>query len=1490
MSSPTLPNANSSLLVPIHLNAWVIDPSAAKNVPNWFTADYSKLENFESPIPAAFERGGEGEKPEAGIHLHWTLPDALTRGHQKDPTHPVEFPYAPNRWLILRFNSAQKQWVCKAWVVKSDHLAVDDDDDAKPGKSAFLDPHKATTTDDVYTATIGRSHTIEAWESDADRGTDSLFLTAVSPGNVAFGGYMPFARDVFSFVDSDLPDEGTGVHAYSYMVVGWFSDPETADPLRGVKQYDSRVWPQKSAWQQQSEDERLVKLLTDLRWSVKPHNDTTPWRQQAPSQRLQTVQETLKTDATPATSLYHSFVYDVSWPSGLSPHDGASRVKPENLHVAVGNTGADALAALIQATHKESSVEELLAHLLQAAQHDLLPIYDEPGGQARIEQAIRHEWFGSAPGGIVWEAVGQTPETADQDPIKAKLNDAQQAALNKQFAQLNKAQLKVDAEMRELAALQTDLYMLWWKDGKANSGGGGWGDGYDPGTLYPKDKTMQWDDLSDKLDSELLPDLKKNVATKLSDVASQQKQLPDPTDPAKALAWANQHIKLPQSSGSGTTTLKEMGLTLKASTRPNFYHPNDPVVLIANVERSQRHGEDGRENKDDSLTCRVARQTVTGVGVNGTNITAAMMQTAGIKLDPLSSHHHIPDVGPLLEEAFFVDPANAGLMEAASHQKEAQIKNELEKQQGWIETVRPSSFAIQPWEQPWSPLFMEWRASYYPTAHFPADSHEGPDKHFQLSDWTFDGETYQWAGGGYDLNYNHSYQGRAIVMPHVSLTFKKKIAAYLKNHAHLDSQQLEELLQTISNWDIVATSLSGFTQNLLTLTDEATFPPPADDKIGKLIGEQYHAAPILLPTEDQRFGKGFNHFWPIRAGFLHFADLQLVDAFNQTVQLNHANTQQGFLPTFGQGMKPNDPQHSLPYGAVSLSPRVIQPSRLDLQLLAADTVDEEGRGTFFRTAVNPNPICGWLLPNHLDGGIGVYDSSGLPLGELLPLPAPDNWRPRPGAPGHRPPPATPAAIHNPVLRQVVQSLAARSTAEFDDILQAIDATMWMVDPLGGRKDEMLSVLVGRPLAVVAAEIQLMLDGPPLKNRFWSKMLTPKGSPIDDIGNIKEIKFPVRLGSLELRNDGLLGYFSPDYDQFNAVHMPPELAKSDHYVQEIGHNNNYLHLSYSAEPQPLTLLLDPRGVVHASSGILPTTSTRLPAYTVEQFLKQLSVSFRSGPIITEPDTLRLPIPSENNGTWRWVQRNAPAVWAPARPIVKANDRARMADDQLQLREGWLLFDRSDGANASLFAPPPLVDAALYVDQKRLYLFTGSDYTRYNSGESGYSSYSGYPAATLRGWGGTFPHIDAAFYAAGDAYFFAGNQSVRFGNPSNSNADESPHPINQTTWPGLPFGQLTAAFAVSLSEIYLFNGNAFCIYDLSDKRLVQERRSVDERSWPGLPFSWIDAAFIGEKSEVTFFSGTQFAVYDLKAKRLIDGGKRSITKSQWPSLPEAARSSI
>ena len=104
----------------------------------------------------------------------------------------------------------------------------------------------------------------------------------------------------------------------------------------------------------------------------------------------------------------------------------------------------------------------------------------------------------------------------------------------------------------------------------------------------------------------------------------------------------------PKTQGGGTETLQTLGLKLKAGTTPRFWHPNDPVLLVAGLHRSQKHGEDGRYNPDGTLTCRLPGQTITGMTIPGQpTIDVATMESKGVNLDPCGTLTKVPKISAI---------------------------------------------------------------------------------------------------------------------------------------------------------------------------------------------------------------------------------------------------------------------------------------------------------------------------------------------------------------------------------------------------------------------------------------------------------------------------------------------------------------------------------------------------------------------------------------------------------------------------------------------------------------------------------------------------------------------------------------------------------------------------------------------------------------------------------------------------------------------------
>ena len=1204
-----------------------------------------------------------------------------------DPSQATSFPLVPNRWLIVRYAPApspQAPRPTTAWVLQSDSL--DPNADANQSNS-FVNPFPSKPGTIEPTRIGTKATVLSSWAGEAGD-TQQLFLRALGPGDETFAAYQPGVVNVFSFYDpiydphatSSDPNYKTDAAkfpdgtALSYLVVGWYSDP-THDPLYGpVTGWDAHGYPVRTPWDGTGNPPPAWEaLLNGLNW---------------------TATDAEKQTAYPTQSIYHGSVYDIVWQTTQLPPN--AKQSTQNMTVAVGNTSVDALSAIVAFYADTPEHGRLEAQALEAFQYNQLKTLDAPDGEAQLDLKIREAWFGSEPGGTIWTVVaaetGQTSTgqlTPGVIPPPPPLTPQQAAAV----ALLNRNQQAFDEAQRLLFSMQWELYALWWKQGwlKTNP------------TLIPALNQYfhnKMGAIGDLINQNLTPGnqtgLFSQVVQQQAAVVRQAQALPNPTDPLGILEYATKTI------GIDPTKLR-----LKPSAMPRFFQPVDPVVLVAGIETSEKQGPLATE---DPLACRFTSQAVTGVNVAGQPqpVTAS---TGGLaQVIPTVTSPNLPPVvtaglDALCAETFFVDPVNAatifnvGLgsndqtainaLQAAMRAQTAQVAS--------ISEPLAEGFAFSNWTgQAWSPLYMEWDVTFHPTVQSKALRHDdnwpfipaafdNPPALAGQPCWGFNGIGFDWYGG-LPNSFAQDYAGRTFLTPQATYLLIRRLKTYLANNPDAELQAVEDLIDKIGDWNILSQRLSGLVDQLV-MRDLSQSPPPGASVFDQ-VGEQFHAVPD--PTrgnQDTDFGSGTPFFFPVYGGFFKFNKLIVVDSFGQVVDLMQAQGNTGggaaWAPVRGEGLSPL-PSTQLPQPSVlvNLAPQLAQPGRLNFRFVSAEDDSHE-------TGLWPdsNPVCGWVLPNHLDGGLALYDAAGDPLGELLLLVNTDgtykvSWLPAPDSPAAV---GDPSRIPNSHLSKFAVALTQTTDqgASFRSLLEVIDETLWTVDPLGSRADANLSVLIGRPLALVRARLDFEVAGKPVSNLSWPDTLQGKTA------NFDVLNFPVRLGSLQLYDDGLLGYFTADtYTTFNSVHTPANFQPGK-YLDPIGYNGNYLKLEFNYPtytPQFISMLYDPRGDVHAFTGLFPAKTVSLPPEYFVEAVARLAVTFRTAPALTDAQDIRLPYPTEKNGTWSWVQRTGPTPsdWTDpvgwnVETIVKANQQARLNDAPPRLVEGWLKLTPSDIEN-------------------------------------------------------------------------------------------------------------------------------------------------------------------------------------------------------------------
>jgi hypothetical protein len=111
----------------------------------------------------------------------------------------------------------------------------------------------------------------------------------------------------------------------------------------------------------------------------------------------------------------------------------------------------------------------------------------------------------------------------------------------------------------------------------------------------------------------------------------------------------------------------------------------------------------------------------------------------------------------------------------------------------------------------------------------------------------------------------------------------------------------------------------------------------------------------------------------------------------------------------------------------------------------------------------------------------------------------------------------------------------------------------------------------------------------------------------------------------------------------------------------------LFQAIDSPPQKLTMLVDPRGAVHATTGVLPTKAIRIPPDQYAEALRSLAITFLSMPILTTGKTINLPVPTEPGYAWSWLAKSG-SDWTPE-SVDPVNTQATWSDRQ-EIREGWL----------------------------------------------------------------------------------------------------------------------------------------------------------------------------------------------------------------------------
>ncbi|HEY0037890.1 MAG TPA: hypothetical protein VGB66_14435 [Longimicrobium sp.] len=1225
------------LAVPMQLDALMVNQSVmARDSFRWWQFNYMSLSHFRSPEPMALDRSVGGQQQ--GVYLSWTLPDALR--HSGADSGAGEYPLVPNRWLIVRMNgTTQRQ--ATAWVLESDCPFTTAVTTSTSGNASMYlaepslvaqwqaspDPIRRAVVLDakVPTAKLGVSFPLAGWTERAPTG---MFLSAVAPSNPLFSTFVAHNLGVFSFYD-DL--KGIDSDTISYSVVGWYSDP-TQDILASA-----------------GTDAAYAALLGELGWTLAGGS----------------------TSAT-ATTLCHGSVFQLAWSrTGSAPAtDPLQGIRDTGkLNVGVGNTTIDAFTTLIEQQLKDP----VKARLLRAFQYDFLQQLNQVNGDALLDEQIRQAWFGSKAGGYSWNIVLDKSDGSTGTPLTAD----EQAWL----LALNQAQAALDAALTTLYSLQWELHGLWLKQGYLADGANTFPE--------PPDGVGSLTQFKAQLASELDPTKAGSTAARLvAQFGVVQALLPQVPQPV----WTNttnaqqalQNGILAFASGKKLDATK----TLKTVAAPRFWHANNPVVIVSGVEGPPP------AVSNEKLPVRPSGALVTGFTSAGSPVTAAAVSGLMGQLQNLPA---VPaGAGPLLQEFMLLDPGNAGVIATATGQAQSAVAAVMAAHDPAAYQGTLPARGLAPWQQPWSPMFLEWAGTY---SYIPFTSSAGAPA------WTFDGTDYRLTAAPSTLALEkRAVGGISLLSPHASFVFGSRLDQFVQQYGSAtELAQIDEWIASVYGWQFLAQELTGF-HDLLSLRDTRAFRRPStNDVVGglpvaALTGYGDGAIPAALVLPPASLGQVNSvpflpngpalPFHGSRGGAFYFTDFYLYDRFGRTLFVIQSGQSSGlfdfknFPVQIDAALAPDEPVVPNVASVLQLPPRLLQHARLDVRLL-----DAQDDAKVYGTAAGVMPISGWVLPNHLDGSILVFAPDGTAMGEFRLYAQADGsklgqWTPPP----HSTLTLDGVGAAAPHLRSLLDSPQLKQPAGFQAFLASIDETLWTTDPLGDRADANLSVLVGRPLALLRTRLQLQVEGDAITDTGWAATFA------DTAPDFLGFQFDIRLGDQLTREDGVIGYFTgTDYDVFNSTVAPPA-TPAQTYVTEIGPvgapaAGNYLQLSFAPDTyQYVTVLADPRAAVHAYTGILPVKQLDIPQQYVDAALSAMEISFQLGPVLTvmgpTPGTggaappfaqsIVFPAPAEQNGSWSWWEKDAATGEWTGSGLVAATPDARDPEAPSTLRDGYLQF--------------------------------------------------------------------------------------------------------------------------------------------------------------------------------------------------------------------------
>ena len=101
-------------------------------------------------------------------------------------------------------------------------------------------------------------------------------------------------------------------------------------------------------------------------------------------------------------------------------------------------------------------------------------------------------------------------------------------------------------------------------------------------------------------------------------------------------------------------------------------------------------------------------------------------------------------------------------------------------------------------------------------------------------------------------------------------------------------------------------------------------------------------------------------------------------------------------------------------------------------------------------------------------------------------------------------------------------------------------------------------------------------------------------------------------------------------------------------------------------------MNPQATIHATSCLLPQKEIGMVRTHYEKAMNKIAPTFKVGPVLVDPENVRMPIPDRQGLIWSWNFKESYTEWKET-PITDADHLAGLPKGKSAAFDGWIKLD-------------------------------------------------------------------------------------------------------------------------------------------------------------------------------------------------------------------------